>query len=59
MVVNWPEGVVSDDKSNFRYSPDKHVYHLNYFEQAETYRMFEKSFSLDLDATIEGLYICQ
>ncbi len=53
MAVNWPKGVVSDVESNFRYSPDKHVYHLNYFEQAETYRKFEEFFDLDLNATIE------
>ena len=53
MAVNWPKGIVSDVESNFRYSPDKHVYHLNYFEQAETYRKFEEFFDLDLNATIE------
>ncbi len=39
--------------SDFRYEPDEHVYHLNYFEQAETYKMFEKFFKVNLDTVIK------
>ncbi len=53
MVVNWPKGIKSEKESDFLYPSDEHVYHLNYFEQAETYRMFERSFGLDLDVTIK------
>ncbi|MCP4977794.1 MAG: hypothetical protein GY931_16715, partial [Maribacter sp.] len=53
MMVNWPKGVVSDAESDYRYAPGEHVYHLNYFEQAETYRKFQEYFGVNLKVAIE------
>jgi hypothetical protein len=54
MKVKWPNGITSGKVDpNFRYEPDEHVYHLNYFRQAETYKMFGKYFKVDLDTVIK------
>lgn len=53
MRVAWPNGIINNEDSDFRYEPAEHVYHLNYFEQAETYKMFEKFFGVDLDVVIK------
>lgn len=36
MAVPWPSGIKNGIK--FNYKPGQHVYHLNYFKHAETYR---------------------
>ena len=51
MVVKWPKGVNSG--INFEYEPEEHVYHLNYFNQAETYRNFSDIFKVDLGTVIQ------
>jgi len=51
MVVNWPKGVNSG--INFKYEPVEHVYHLNYFKQAETYRKFSDIFKVGLGTVIQ------
>jgi hypothetical protein len=51
MVVPWPKGVRSG--LNFKYEPEAHVYHLNYFKQAETYRRFSDIFQIDLAVAIK------
>jgi hypothetical protein len=53
MKVAWPGDITSSVDSDFRYKPDEHVYHLNYFAQAETYKMFGKYFNIDLDSVIK------
>ncbi len=53
MMVNWPKGVVCNAESNYRFAPDEHVYHLNYFGQAETYRKFQEYFGVNLKAAID------
>ncbi|WP_169704253.1 hypothetical protein [Candidatus Kuenenia stuttgartiensis] len=51
MVVPWPTGIKSGIK--FNYEPWQHVYHLNYFRQAETYRRFSDIFKVDLKTVID------
>lgn len=51
MVVKWPEGIRGG--INFRYEPDEHVYHLNYFKQARTYKKFSEFFDMNLEAVIK------
>lgn len=51
MVVRWPGGIRSG--INFRYEPDEHVYHLNYFKQAKTYKKFSEFLDMNLDAAIK------
>jgi hypothetical protein len=53
MVVPWPRGVKSG--INFKYDPSDHVYHLNYFKQAETYKKLSEVFEVDLK---EAINIC-
>ena len=50
MAVPWPRGVKSG--INFKYDPSEHVYHLNYFKQAETYRRFVEMFHVPLQPVI-------
>lgn len=58
MVVPWPKGVRSG--LNFKYEPASHVYHLNYFKQAETYRRFSDIFKVELKTVIdECVSACQ
>ena len=51
MLVPWPRGINSG--INFKYEPAEHVYHLNYFKQAETYRKFSDIFKVDLGTVIQ------
>lgn len=53
MVVPWPGGVKSG--INFKYKPSDHVYHLNYFKQAKTYKKLSEVFEVDLK---EAINIC-
>ncbi len=54
MKVKWPNGIASGKVDpNFRFEPEEHVYHLNYFRQAETYEMLGKYFEVDLDTVIK------
>lgn len=50
MVVPWPRGINSG--KNFTFDPNQHVYHLNYFAQAETYRKFSEVFGVELSGVI-------
>lgn len=44
MDITWPGGI--DGGKDYEYIPDKHVYHLNYFNQIETMKTFGKVFDL-------------
>ena len=50
MVVPWPTGIKSGIK--FNYEPEQHVYHLNYFKQAKTYKKLSEVFGVDLSSVI-------
>ncbi|NUO09709.1 MAG: caspase family protein [Candidatus Brocadia sp.] len=56
MVVSWPKGILSNELSNFKYRPEYHVYHLNYFSQAETYRKFSEFLGVDLKTAISECF---
>ncbi|MBL6996656.1 caspase family protein [Desulfobacula sp.] len=52
MDIKWPGGIAGG--KDYEYVPDKHVYHLNYFNQIETMITFGKVFGLsNLDNVIE------
>lgn len=51
MVVSWPKGIQSG--INFKYEPEEHVYHMNYFKQARTYRKFAKFLGVNLETAIK------
>lgn len=51
MVVSWPKGIQSG--INFTYEPEEHVYHLNYFKQARTYKKFAKFLGVNLETAIK------
>lgn len=51
MVVQWPRGIRSG--INFRYEPNEHVHHLNYFKQAKTYKRFSEFLDMNLEAVIK------
>ncbi len=50
--VKWLGGIAGG--KGYEYIPDKHVYHLNYFNQIETMKTFGKVFDLsNLDNVIK------
>ncbi len=52
MVVSWPKGIQSG--INFKYEPEEHVYHLNYFKQAKTYKKFSKFLGVNIETALKG-----
>ncbi len=55
MDITWPGGIDPNGiGKDYEYDPEKHVYHLNYFNQIETMKTFEKVFGLsNLDNVIK------
>lgn len=46
MIVDWPKGIQGKKTLSHAYKSSEHVYHLNYFKQAETYRKFSEFFGI-------------
>ncbi|UJS20909.1 MAG: caspase family protein [Candidatus Brocadia sp.] len=50
MIVDWPKGIQGKKTLSHAFQPADHVYHLNYFKQAETYRKISEFFEVKRNA---------